>query len=109
MAKRTQTILIDDISGETIEEGKGGTLAFSFDGVAYEIDLTDKNADGLRAALSPYTMAASRVGRKTGTRAKRTSLDATAREIRDWARSNGFTVPDRGRIPSDVREAFEAK
>ena len=32
----------------------------------------------------------------------------SAREIRDWARSNGYKVPDRGRIPADVREAFEA-
>ena len=34
---------------------------------------------------------------------------ASAKEIRDWARSNGFKVPDRGRIPADVREAFDSK
>lgn len=31
----------------------------------------------------------------------------TAREIRDWAREHGWTVSDRGRIPAEVRRAFE--
>lgn len=28
--------------------------------------------------------------------------------IRDWARTNGYDVSDRGRIPSDVMEAYAA-
>lgn len=32
---------------------------------------------------------------------------ATSREIRAWARENGWTVSDRGRIPAEVRRAFE--
>lgn len=28
-------------------------------------------------------------------------------QIRDWARRNGFDVPDRGRIPASVRQAWE--
>lgn len=28
--------------------------------------------------------------------------------IRDWARKNGYSVSDRGRIPSDVLEAYDA-
>ncbi|MFG2484942.1 histone-like nucleoid-structuring protein Lsr2 [Streptomyces virginiae] len=28
-------------------------------------------------------------------------------DIRDWARANGFRVPPRGRIPREVREAWE--
>ena len=32
----------------------------------------------------------------------------SAAEIRDWARSNGYDVPERGRIPGRVREAFDA-
>ena len=30
------------------------------------------------------------------------------RELRDWARSNGYEVSDRGRVPEEVRQAFEA-
>lgn len=32
---------------------------------------------------------------------------ATSREIRKWARENGWTVSDRGRIPAEVRRAYE--
>ncbi|ELS58532.1 Lsr2 family DNA-binding protein [Streptomyces viridochromogenes] len=32
-----------------------------------------------------------------------TNLDT----IRDWARANGYDVPLRGRVPAEVREAFE--
>ena len=53
--------------------------------------------------------AARRSGGSRGSAAKRrTQVGTSAREIRDWARSNGHKVPDRGRIPADVREAFEA-
>lgn len=33
--------------------------------------------------------------------------DATPREIRVWAREHGWTVSDRGRIPAEVRRAYE--
>lgn len=33
----------------------------------------------------------------------------TSREIREWAREHGWTVSDRGRIPAEVRRAFEAR
>ena len=29
-------------------------------------------------------------------------------DIRAWARDNGFNVPDRGRVSSEVREAYAA-
>jgi hypothetical protein len=109
MAKRTHIILTDDISGETIKEGKGGTIAFGLEGVEYEIDLSDKNADKLRAALADYVAAGTRIGRRTGTRGQRTQSGPAAREVRDWARSNGYQVPDRGRIPGEVRQAFDAR
>ncbi|MGC4111152.1 MAG: Lsr2 family protein [Nocardioides sp.] len=109
MAKRTHIILTDDISGETIKDGKGGTVTFGLEGVDYAIDLTDKNAEKLRAALADYIAAGTRIGRKTGTRGSRTQSGPSAREVRDWARSHGFTVPDRGRIPTEVRQAFDGR
>ncbi|WP_249666375.1 Lsr2 family DNA-binding protein [Nocardioides faecalis] len=29
--------------------------------------------------------------------------------MRDWARSNGYDVPDRGRIPPEIRDAFDKR
>ena len=48
-----------------------------------------------------------RTGTRRGRRSAATSIGPSAREVRDWARSNGFKVPDRGRIPAEVREAFD--
>lgn len=108
MAQRVQIILEDDIDGSEATE----TVAFGIDGTSYEIDLNEKNATALREALAPYVGHARKVGggRRGGRRSTSSNgaSDHSAREIRDWARSNGYTVPDRGRIPSEVREAFDA-
>lgn len=47
MASKTLVILEDDLSGGKADE----TITFSLDGVAYEIDLSTKNAANLRDAL----------------------------------------------------------
>ncbi len=106
MAQRVNIVLVDDIDGSDAVE----TVAFGLDGTSYEIDLNDKHAAKLRDALASYVGHGRKVsgGRRTRSAAK-AATGTSAKEIRDWARSNGFKVPDRGRIPADVREAFEAK
>ena len=108
MAQKTVVTLVDDISGEDIKEGKGETVRFALDGQAYEIDLTLKNADKLRGVILDYVASARKVGRATGKAGARTR-SSNAKEIRDWARSNGMDVPDRGRIPANVMEAWESR
>ncbi|WP_193606846.1 histone-like nucleoid-structuring protein Lsr2 [Nocardioides lijunqiniae] len=109
MAQKVNIVLVDDIDGSDATE----TVVFGLDGTSYEIDLNDKNAAGLRDALSPYVGHARKSGSAGGRRSGKKSGSAasngpSAREVRDWARSNGYTVPDRGRIPADVRSAFDA-
>jgi hypothetical protein len=108
MAQKVNIILIDDIDGSDAVE----TVSFGLDGSTYEIDLNEKNAKKLRDALATYVGNGRRVAAKRGGRGRSAASKATSdhapREIRDWARSNGFDVPARGRIPADVREAFEA-
>ncbi|MCW2843564.1 MAG: hypothetical protein JWN22_1480 [Nocardioides sp.] len=86
-------------------------MSFGLDGTSYEIDLNDKNAAKLREAISGYVGHARKVGSAKG-RGRRAAASNdgghSAREIRDWARSNGMTVPDRGRVSAEVRSAFEA-
>jgi hypothetical protein len=106
MAQKVHIVLEDDLDGSPATE----TVSFGLDGKSYEIDLNDKNAGKLRDALAQYvgagrSVGGARRGRKPSTS---TNLGPSAREIRDWARSNGHDVPDRGRIPADVRSAFEA-
>lgn len=104
MAQKVNIILIDDLDDSEAAE----TVRFGLDGSNYEIDLNEKNAKKLRDALAPYVAAGRKVTAKRGRGASKVASTHTAREIRDWARSNGYDVPDRGRIPANVREAFEA-
>ncbi|WP_232676359.1 Lsr2 family protein [Nocardioides sp. R-C-SC26] len=107
MAQRVNIVLVDDLDGSEAVE----TVSFGLDGSNYEIDLNEENASALREALAGYIGHGRRVtaSRKSGRRAASASgTGPSAREIRDWARSNGHDVPDRGRIPADVREAFDA-
>ena len=111
MAQKTIVSLIDDLSGEEADE----TVRFGLDGAQYEIDLSEKNATKLRESLAPFVGAARRSGgRASGGRRAATRVtarrgggtDRTA-DIREWARSNGYTVSDRGRIASNIVEAYE--
>lgn len=65
MAKHVQVQLIDDLDGVTEATE---TVSFGLDGVAYEIDLTDRHASDLRAALTTYVGAARMVGRASAKR-----------------------------------------
>jgi hypothetical protein len=105
VAQKVNIVLIDDIDGSDAVE----TVSFGLDGTTYEIDLNKKNAAALRDALAAYVGNARKVsGTRRGRRSSAAAaLGPSAREVRDWARSNGFKVPDRGRIPGDVREAFD--
>lgn len=105
MAKLQVTTLVDDLTGEEITSG-GETLRFALDERHYEVDLTEEHARQFRAGLDEYLRRARRVGRATGIAKPRVQLEASAAEIKAWARSNGYKVSDRGRIPLAVREAF---
>ncbi|HEX8509394.1 MAG TPA: Lsr2 family protein [Propionibacteriaceae bacterium] len=102
MAQRVQVVLEDDYDGGTAEE----TVTFGLDGAEYEIDLSAQNAAELRDALAPWLAHA----RKTGGRRKRSSKaasDTSTSEIRAWAAAHGHEVSTRGRVSSQVREAYE--
>ena len=111
MAQKTTVQLVDDITGETIEDGKGRTVAFAIDGVQYEIDLAEKQADKFAKALDPYVTHARKIGgRRTATtpsRGSKPSRDYDPKAVRAWAQSNNVELPARGRIPADVIEKYK--
>jgi hypothetical protein len=110
VAQHFQVRYTDDIDGTDLGE-TSNTITFAFEGKEYSIDLSDENAEAFRAEVAPYIEAGHRVtGSKTKTARKsagKTSPGDT-KAIRDWARTNGYDVSDRGRIPSDVMEAYAA-
>ncbi|MDF6043140.1 Lsr2 family protein [Streptomyces sp. JH14] len=107
MAQKVQVLLVDDLDGGEADE----TVTFALDGKTYEIDLTTTNADKLRGLLEPYTKGGRRTGgRAAGTRGKGRAVpggNKDTAEIRKWARENGHNVNDRGRVPAEIREAYE--
>jgi len=102
--------VVDDLDGTVLDEGEGKRVVFAIDGREYEIDLSDRNADRFFSVIAPFVGAARPAGRaQTGPRrraaAERDSeIDLSA--VREWARGNGYTVGDRGRIPSSIVDAF---
>jgi hypothetical protein len=109
MAQKHIVQLIDDLDGAEAAE----TVEFALDGTRYEIDLSADNAAELRDALAIYIANArrsSRPGPRPGNRTprpQRTDREQTA-AIRDWARNNGHQVGDKGRIPSQVLDAYHS-
>ena len=106
MAQKVHIVLVDDLDGSEATE----SVSFGLDGTSYEIDLNDKNAAKLRDTLAGYIGHARKVGAasRRGRKAAARSSGPSAREIRDWARSSGYDVPDRGRVSAEVRQAFDA-
>lgn len=111
MAQKTVVELIDDIDGSEA----AATVHFSLDGVDYEIDLSAENADKLRAALAEFVEHAREAGRRTKRPSGQRSTSRTTTErdknqlIREWARKNGRPdLSDRGRLPAEVRDAYNA-
>lgn len=111
MAQKYIVQLVDDLTNEPIEEGAGETVTFALDGVSYAIDLSTEHAETFRDVVGKYASAARKAdGVTTKARGSRPSSTPKAdlKDIRDWASKNGYTVSSRGRIPSNVQEAYAA-
>ncbi len=110
MAKQKIVHLVDDLDGGTADE----TITFGLDGQTYEIDLSSEHSASLREQLSAYLAAARRTGTSSTARRRRGAATdrggphsrAEAKAIREWARTNGYQVSHRGRIPAAVVQAY---
>lgn len=104
--KRTIVELLDDFDGTP----GAITVDFSFEGVQYEIELSDEHLNEMREYLLPYINAGRRKnssrGRASASRKPKAKPDNAA--IREWARSTGIDVSKRGRIPRPVIEQYQA-
>ena len=102
MACQIRVFLTDDIDGSDADR----TVEFSLGSASYSIDLSDANAAKLEEALAPFIAKAQRVGRTR--KAAAPGRGANTAAVRVWARENGFEVSDRGRVPANVLEAYNA-
>src|SRR6187402_271653 len=101
MAKQTVTTLIDDLDGSEASE----SIAFSYRGSSYNIDLSEKNAAAFDKAIAKYIDHATRESsRRTAPRATAASPGAKRSdlaEVRAWAAANGYEISSRGRVAAE--------
>lgn len=108
MAREMKVVLTDDIDGTEAAE----TVRFGIDQGTYEIELSDENAEKLRAAFAPYIAKARRVA--ASQRAGRPRRAAGGQDsnlnakIREWAKDQGKQVSERGRIAQAIIDEYHA-
>jgi nucleoid-associated protein Lsr2 len=108
MAQKIQTLFIDDLDGSEAAR----TVRFGLDGAEYEIDLNTGHAEALRSVLGRYAEAGRGIsGPRRPARSGRRRAGAggaNSTQVRDWARSQGIEVKDRGRIPAELVVKFKS-
>ncbi|OUS97251.1 Lsr2 family protein [Rhodococcus sp. NCIMB 12038] len=111
MARKVVVEIVDDIDGTAIGDD-GESIHYAVDGVEYEIDLKDEHAKEFRETLQYYIEHSTRVGGRKH-RADRSANPTTAKrrrdetkKIRTWAIEQGYELSVRGRIPTEVEQAF---
>lgn len=97
MARSEVAVLVDDLDGSEAHH----TITFAYRDRRYEIDLSTDNAETFFNLLLPY-IEAGRPARPDVDSAPPPDIEV----IRTWARENGFSVSDRGRLAHSVRRAF---
>lgn len=107
MAQKTVVELVDDLDGGEADE----TVTFALDGVDFRIDLSAENANRLRDTLAEYVENARRTSGRKGKLGKATARGTNGKPdtqaIREWARNQGETVAERGRISHDLLVRFQ--
>jgi hypothetical protein len=109
VAQRTILELVDDLDGGKAEE----TVSFALDGVEFDIDLSAENAARLRDTFAEYVGHARRIGgrKKTGAGTPKvvaaTNGKPDTQAVREWARSQGEVVAERGRVPQALVMRFQ--
>ncbi|MFC4858384.1 histone-like nucleoid-structuring protein Lsr2 [Actinophytocola glycyrrhizae] len=115
MAQRTILELVDDLDGGKADE----TVTFALDGVEFEIDLSADHAAALRNTLAEFVGHARRIGgrKQRSAGAPKTNGNSNSngngngkpdtQAVREWARSQGEQVAERGRVPQALVIRFQ--
>ena len=105
-----KVVYLDDIDGT---EG-ARTIPFALDGTLYEIDLAEDNEKRLLDSLSPFLDGARTIRAGHASQRKTTHPSHTPQgrdrntQIRAWAKTKGYTISSRGRVPTKVIAEYDA-
>ena len=104
VAQEIIVLLKDDIDGTEAV----GTTKFAYDGVHYEIDLSEANKAKMDKAMSLFVKSARRTGgRQVAGSKKSKGAKSKAQMIREWAIGEGLEVSSIGIVPKRIVEAYE--
>jgi hypothetical protein len=106
MAQQIAVIVTCDICGGTKDTQ---TRSISLDEKVLEIDLCAKDGRGLDKVAAKFVPHARKVTRRAVATGRRTITDRHhSASLREWAKGQGLKIGDRGRIPENVEQEFEA-
>ncbi len=108
MAQKTVVTVLCDLPHDSDVEGTE-SISFAVDGNAYQIDLCPPHSEEFGKKVGAFAEHARRV--LSGARRRRAKAGSGRRrgaDIREWARTRGHEISDRGRIPDSVIAAYEA-
>lgn len=118
MAQKVQVVLTCDLDEEEVPAAQ--TVTFGYDGYTYAFELCEQHLEEVNEIFQAWIGAArladggrrrrSSASSATPARSRRGASGASANgssDVRTWARNNGFSISERGRIPAEVRRAYE--
>ena len=109
MAQKVEVVLTCDL--DAVSTPAMETVSFSYAGQAYEFELCAAHLKEFDEVMQRFTGVARPAGRTGGVRARagrpRAATSAELAAVRAWAQANGHPVKDRGRIPTEVRRAYD--
>jgi hypothetical protein len=109
VAQKVSVTFACDYDSKEIPEGEHMTRAFSLDGRDYEIDLCERHSQRFDDALKRFSDRARKVtGRVSRTKRRTAANRQHSADVRAWAKRSGIEVSDRGRIPANVIERYDA-
>ncbi len=108
MAQKLQVLLTCDLDEGDVEAVE--TVTFGYDGTNYAFELCAEHLEEFNKVIHTYIGSARRAegGRRSAASVARSATKSeNPGAIREWARGAGYEVSDRGRIPAEIREAYE--
>jgi len=108
VAHKVSVTFACDYDEKEIPVGQHLTRSFSIDGRDYEIDLCERHSQKFDEVFRRFTTRARKAASRPGRAKRRTSAHRKrSSDIRAWAKRNGISVSDRGRIPADVIARYD--
>jgi hypothetical protein len=124
-------MVTDDLTGQPVTDADAQPVKVNYDGTDYELDLSGESRAALAALFTDHDAASLRAlflrgqsgkRRRSGSRSTGSASTGSAstgsastgspnadKPDRDWLRANGFpALPDRGKLPTDARKAWDA-